>query len=472
MKNIIGRKKEKELLQRIVESTEAEFLVVYGRRRVGKTFLIKEFFQNKFDFYFSGVENSTMKKQLENFTKAFYKHFNFRIETPQNWTSAFDMLEQSIEKIAQQKKTIIFIDELPWLDTKNSGFIQAFEYWWNTYASSKKNILLIICGSATSWIINKLLKNRGGLHNRVTRQIKLEQFTLSECYDYSLFLNLRLSKIQILDYYMIFGGVPYYWKQINKRNGLPGNVDALFFNQAGVLRGEFSQIYDSLYKNSKNYIKIVNALGTKRMGLLRDEIAKKTKLSGGGNLSKMLEELEQCGFIRSYYGFDKKSKDKLYQLVDFFSLFSLNFIRSKNNKDENYWTNNINTSKINAWKGYAFEQVCLSHLPQIKKKLGISGVITSSASWRSKDAKQGAQIDLIIDRADNVINLCEMKYSNKEFTITKDYDENLCNKLGAFIEETKTRKSVHITMVSTFGISHNMYRNNIQSEVTLDDLFE
>lgn len=474
MENIIGRKNEKELLQRIVESKESEFLVVYGRRRIGKTFLIKEFFQNKFDFYFSGVENSTMSDQLGNFAEAFYKYFKFHIDAPKNWRSAFVLLEQGIEKINKKEKIIIFIDKMPWLDIKNSKFVQAFEYWWNTYASSKKNLLLIACGSATSWIINKLLKNRGGLHNRVTRKMQLEQFTLSECLEYSHSLNLNLSKIQILDYYMFFGGVPYYWKQLDKRKGLPKNIDELFFSRKGILIDEFDDVYNSLFKKSENYIKIVSTLSTKKMGLLRNEIVKNTKLVGGGNLSRMLDELEQCGFIRSYYGFGKKNKDKLFQLVDLFSLFYLNFIKNKKNTDENFWTNNHNTPTVNSWKGYAFEQVCLSHLLQIKKKLGISGVITSSASWRSKDENvgQGTQIDLVIDRADNVINLCEMKYSNKEYIITKDYDKTLRNRLDAFIENTKTRKSVHITMITTFGVSHNMYWNDIQSEATMEDLFE
>ena len=473
MNEIVGRKKEIELLQRIVESGEPEFVAVFGRRRVGKTFLIKQFFNNKFTFYFSGSENSTLKTQLENFKIAFQKYFNMTIPMPENWTIAFDMLRKEIDRSRKKERKVIFIDEMPWLATMGSNFIQAFEYWWNTYASSNPDILLIVCGSSTSWMLNKIIKNRGGLHNRVTRQISLQPFSLKECEELTEKQKMKLERSLILDYYMILGGVPYYWKQLDKSKGLPQNIDNLLFNDSAAFKDEFMEIYNSLFRNSEKYILLVIALGEKRMGLSREEIVGLSKLPDGGAITKMLEELEQCGFIRSYYAFGKKQRNKTYQLIDLFSLFYLNYIHKKNNNDENYWTNNFRTPTHNTWRGYAFEQVCLQHIPQIKHKLGISGVTTSYSSWRNIDpeTKNTTQIDLVIDRNDHVINLCEMKYSKDEYIITKEYNEILRTRYATFTDETKTRKTIHTTMITTFGVKHNMYWGNIQSEVKTDDLF-
>ena len=471
MNEIVGRKKEIELLQRIVKSQEPEFVVIYGRRRVGKTFLIKQFFKNNFTFYFSGSENSSMKMQLENFKNAFQNYFKTTIPTPKNWTTAFEMLRNAISRSRKKGRKVIFIDEMPWTATMGSNFVQAFEYWWNTYASSNPDILLIVCGSSTSWMINKIIKNRGGLHNRVTRQIQLQPFSLKECEELARKQKIMSDRNQILDYYMILGGVPYYWKQLDKSKILPQNIDNLLFNNSATLQDEFTQLYNSLFKHSEKYILLVVALGKKRMGLTRDEIIKLSNLPDGGSITRMLEELEQCGFIRSYYGFGKKQKNKIYQLVDLFSLFHLNFIKDKRNNDENYWANNFGTPTHNSWRGYAFEQVCLWHIPQIKHKLGISGVTTNYSSWRSANKEMFAQIDLVIDRNDRIINLCEMKYSNDEYVITKDYNDNLRKKRTCFIEETKIRKTVHTTMLTTYGVKRNSYWGNIQSEVKMDDLF-
>jgi len=469
MNGVVGRKKEIELLQRIAESEEPEFVAVYGRRRVGKTFLIKQFFDNKFTFYFSGSENSTMKTQLENFKIALRNYFNTTVLTPENWTIAFEMLRKEISRSRKKGRKVVFIDEMPWLATMGSNFIQSFEYWWNTYASSNPDILLIVCGSSTSWMLNKIIKNRGGLYNRVTRQIALQPFSLKECEILAEKQKMKLDSNQILDYYMIFGGVPYYWKQLDKSKGLLQNIDNLFFNDNATFKDEFAEIYNSLFRNSEKYILLVITLGEKRIGLSREEIVNFSKLPDGGAVTKMLEELEQCGFIRSYYGFGKRQRGKIYQLIDLFSLFYLNFIHNKNNSDENYWTNNFGTPTYNTWRGYAFEQVCLWHIPQIKSKLGISGVTTNYCTWRN--TKQTTQIDLVIDRNDQIINLCEMKFSKDEYVITKEYNDTLRRRYALFTDETKTRKSVHTTMITTFGVKRNMYWGNIQSEVKMDDLF-
>jgi len=357
------------------------------------------------------------------------------------------------------------------MDSPRSGFLAALERFWNGWASGQKELLLIVCGSATSWIIDKLLNNHGGLHNRVTQQIYLRPFTLSECEKYCQKQRLVMSRQEMVESYMIFGGIPFYLSLMQKQFSISQNVDNLVFAENAALKNEFQNLYASLFKKAENHIKIVEALSIKTKGLTRDEIIDTTKLPDGGSLNRILEELELSGFIRRYRGYRKKIRQSLYQLVDFYTLFYFNFLKNHASGDEHFWTNFIENARRRAWSGYAFEQVCLAHLPQIKQKLGISGVQTKAYSWISNDNENGAQIDLVIERNDRVINLCEMKYANDEFTIDKKQDENLRQKRATFREETKTRKTLHLTMITTYGIKRNQYWGNIQSEVTINDLF-
>ena len=471
MAYIIGREEEQYLFTQYVESEKPEFIAVFGRRRVGKTFLIKEYFKQQFAFYFTGAENVGKKQQLKNFNSALQEYGKTHYPVAHSWFDAFAQLRHLLEKSKKRGRKVIFIDEMPWLDTPRSRFIQALEYFWNSWASANPDIMLIVCGSSTSWMMNKLIKNRGGLHNRVTRQIPIEPFTLQECEEFLKHRKIVLNRKQIIECYMIMGGVPYYLEQLDKSLSLSQNIDNLFFKRKGVLREEFEKLYASLFKHSERYIKIVEALGKKRKGLTREEIIAESGFSDGGTLTDMLEELEQCSFIRSYNAYEKKTKDTLYQLIDFYSLFYLNFIKNTRQIDEHFWTNLIDNAKHRAWSGYAFEQVGMQHTAQIRQKLGILGVVTYSAAWRSKNSEPAAQVDLLIDRNDGVINLCEMKYAADQFVIDKNQDEILRNKKSAFISETKTRKSVHITMVTTYGVKRNEYWGNIQSEVTMNDLF-
>ena len=467
---IIGRSKEKSDLTQYVESEKPEFVAVYGRRRVGKTFLIKEYFKQSFSFYVSGVINATKKEQLENFNAALILYGKTVFPRVENWIDAFRQLIHLLEHSHKRGKKVIFIDELPWFDTPRSGFIAGLDFFWNNWASSRPDILLIACGSATSWMINKLLKNRGGLHNRVTRRMAIEPFNLAECEAFFRDKKMVLDKKSVVESYMIFGGIPFYLNMFEKGLSVAQNIDKLCFYNNGALRDEFSILYSSLFKHSQNHELVIKALAKKKMGLTREEIVSETKLQGGG-LTTVLEELELCTFIHSFQTYGKEKKERLYQLVDFYSLFYFNFIKNAGHKDEHFWTHFTGSAKHRAWSGYAFEQVCLQHLGQIKQKLGISGVLSSSAAWRSKKSEPAAQIDLLIDRKDGVINLCEMKYADSEFTIDKKLDENLRNKKSAFISETKTRKSVHTTMVTTYGVKRNEYWGHVQSEIMMGDLF-
>jgi hypothetical protein len=370
------------------------------------------------------------------------------------------------------EKKVIFIDEMPWLDTQKSGFLSAFEYFWNSFASSRPDILLIACGSATSWIAGKLFENTGGLFNRVTKRMFIKPFTLRECEDFFRDRGVVLNRYQIIESYMIFGGVPFYLDLFDKRYGLAQNVDMLCFGDEALLRSEYQSLLATLFNNYGNHDQIIRALSGKSIGMSREELLAATKLPNGGRFTKTLEELELCGFIRRYQHFSKKRKDAIYQITDAFTLFYHRFLEDYTRNDSNFWSNSLAGGGHNAWSGYAFEQVCLAHESQIKHALGIAGVASNTAAWRSITVSQGAQIDLVIDRADQVINLCEMKYSLREYEITKAYHDRLEAKVRAFAEETRTTKALHTTFVTTYGVKHNKYWSAVQSEVTMQDLFE
>jgi len=468
---IIGREREKAALKQYFESDAPEFLVVYGRRRIGKTFLIREYFEGKFDFYATGLANGKKEDQLRAWSMAIKNSFGGADESVTSWLDAFALLRSKLEKQNKSKRKVLFIDEIPWMDTAKSGFLTALEHFWNGWASGRKDIFLIICGSATSWVAKNILKNRGGLYNRVTRRMRLLPFTLKETEEYLNDREINFGRYRTCEAYMIFGGVPYYYSLLGKGLSLAQNVDALCFTEDALLRSEFEEIYATLFKNSAKYIKVVIALSSKTKGLTRDEIIRQTGISSGGGLTQILEELELCGFIRAYPNYSLDETLSLFQLIDHFSLFHLRFINGKKPRNSRFWTSNLESPSLSTWKGYAFEQVCLAHSEQIKQALGLQVISTEISSWRSRQSSPGAQIDLLIDRKDGIINLCEMKYSKAEYSITVKEEAQLRNKIVAFESETGTKKAVHLTMVTTFGITKNSHAGVVQSEVVLDDLY-
>lgn len=470
---MIGRKQEIELLEQAYDSSRSEFIAIYGRRRVGKTFLVRQLFTDKFAFTYSGMPNVSTKVQLHNFYKELLAQGYKAQSTPKNWTDAFFMLRELVASRPEGKK-VIFLDELPWMDGRQSSFLPAFENFWNAWASARNDILLIICGSATSWIVKKILHNRGGLHNRLTNQICLQPFNLKECEEYVNEMGLPLDRQQVIEGYMAFGGIPFYWSLLERNKNLSQNIDSLFFGRNAKLKDEFQELYRSLFARPEVYVEIIRSLGTKKVGMTRDEIISSANLDSGGKLTGYLEDLENCGFIRRYQAIGAKAKNALYQLVDNFTLFYFRFMDGKNITDANYWSKIQIAPIYHSWSGLAFERVCLLHSEQIKKALGISGVITYEYSWRTaaNDEHPGAQIDLLIDRSDKAINLCEIKYSDGPYTIDKKYMENLRNKAALFRLLTKTRKGIALTMITSYGLVKNSYSmNSIHSQITADDLF-
>jgi len=469
---LIGRIPEVKRLKGYLRSKKSEFVMVYGRRRVGKTFLIRQAYDNQFTFQLTGFANVTTAEQLSQFNAAIVEYaakINWQPKPATDWFVAFRQLVTYIKKLKKpNKKKIIFLDELPWLDTPRSKFLSALEHFWNSWASARNDIVLVVCGSAASWMINNLIKNRGGLHNRITDRIKLKPFNL---YETQLFLehkNAVYNQYQILVLYMAFGGIPFYLDFVKASKSAMQNINDLCFTEAAPFSLEYKNLYASLFKKHERHLSIVQALATKGKGLTRADILKRTKFKDGGSITRLLNELEESNFIRKYKAFGKKQKEALYQLTDLFSLFHLRFISKTDANDSNWWINQIESSTFFNWAGYAFEMVCLLHLSQIKKALGISGVQTSVANWQSPEA----QIDLLIDRKDQVINLCEMKFSINAYSINKKYSENLRNKLGSFRQASQTKKALFLTFITTYGLAQNKYSGMIQNDLTMEVLFE
>ena len=474
MAKITGRSEELAILQSVQADDKSAFVAVYGRRRVGKTFLIRSFYEGQFAFHLTGIANVETDQQLTNFHSALIRYFpELEDNLPaKDWFQAFQQLIKAIESLPSPGKKVLFLDELPWLDTPNSFFISALEHFWNSWASARTDIVLIVCGSAASWMINQLINNTGGLYNRVTHQIQLDPFTLAECETFFKAKSVGFDRYQLLQLYMVFGGIPFYLDMIDPRKSATQNINDLCFKPKGKLRNEFDKLYATLFKKADKHIAVIEALAKKGIGLERDALLKATKLPNGGNTSAVLRELEESNFIRKYNTFGKPKNNAIYQLTDFYSLFYLKFIKNNSPFDDNYWINGIDTPEIRAWSGYAFEQVCLMHLSQIKNALGINSVQTQTSAWVGSNGTDKAQIDLLIDRRDHVINLCEMKFSMKAFTIEKEYADNLRKKMSLFAELTKTNKALWLTFITTYGLVQNTHAQSlVHQSITMDALF-
>lgn len=470
---MIGRKEELTILKSLENAEKSAFVAVYGRRRIGKTYLIRHVYEGRFTFYTTGIANVGLKVQLANFYSALVRFFPWleNKALPNSWFQAFGYLISALEQEKSNQK-VLFFDELPWFDYPGASFIPALEHFWNSWASARKDVLLIVCGSAASWMINNLINNRGGLHNRVTHRLPIEPFTLRECEAFLQSKSANYNRYQIIQLYMALGGIPFYLELVNPGKSVAQNINDLCFSPRGLLRTEYENLYASLFKNPGRHIAVIEALAKKAKGLERLELLKLAKLTDGGTATKTLRELEASGFIRKYPAFGKKKRYLLYQLSDPYSLFYLRFIKESSELDKNFWINAIDSPEIRAWSGYAFEQVCLAHLDQIKQALGISGIQTRSSAWVGKHDGQKAQIDLVIDRRDQVINLCEMKFSMDTFKIDKSYAENLRTKISIFKSATKTKKAIFLTLITTFGLESGRDGGGlVQNSLTMDVLF-
>lgn len=478
---IIGRQKEREELWRCYNSDRSEFAIVYGRRRIGKTFLVYETFKNQLSFYFTGSHKSSEDRQLKVFASQLRKFGNTKFEPVlHSWYDAFDALQEMLEKMPTKKRKVIFFDEMPWIDTYKSDFMAAFEDFWNIWANQRHDICLFACGSSTSWMVNRLVKNQGGLHNRITSTIYLRPFNLRETEEYLLARKFTWDRYSILQCYMYLGGVPFYLSLLQASLSLAQNIDRLIFQKGAQLHNEFDELYDVLFNKSENYKSIVRALASRRDGMTRKELEEKTGISGG-TLSTILCNLEDSDFIISYKQFGNKKKGSIFRITDFFTLFHFKFIENNNNKDSHYWEKHQTSQSVISWQGVSYELVCLTHLDQIKKAIGISVIECEASAWRSNDKniylngtdkpKANAQIDLLISRADRIINICEIKFSTDEYLVSNDYEEKLRRKMSVFKAETNTKKTLILTFITTYGVIPNLHSGIIQKQIVMNDLF-
>ena len=470
-KNLIGREEECRVLERCYKSNEPELVILYGRRRVGKTFLVTEFFEDCFAFRITGVYKKSKAVQLNNFTEELNRKTNDEYETFENWSKAFGALQNYLNSLPKDKKQVVFFDETPWLDTQKSDFLSAFDFFWNNYGNSKNNLLFIVAGSASAWITNKLFANKGGFFNRHTARLYLEPFTLKETREYLTRKGIRWNDYDIAQTYMVTGGIPFYLKQFDASETISENIDRIYFKKNGPLWDEFARLYDTLFNGDQKYQEIVVALAKNRRGMGREEISKSIKVPENGALTKRLENLIDSGFITKVESHSDR-KTTLYVLTDFYTIFYFDFLKENCGKDEHFWSVTTDLPKRKAWLGLTFELLCKNHINQIKRKLGIDGVSSAYYSWERRDNEyqEGCQIDLVIDRRDNVVDLCEIKFSNKTFLINKTYDENLRNKFSRFSDEYP-RKSIQMVLITTYGLAKGMYANTINKVITLKDFF-
>ena len=477
---MIGRKKEAAELNNLYEDGKAEFVAVYGRRRVGKTYLVDETMAGRISFRHTGLSpvegrslnTSPAKAQLQAFYYSLLQHGMKKSHCPKDWLEAFFMLEMLLNKKDDGERQVVFIDELPWMDTPRSGFITGLEAFWNGWACHRKNLMLIVCGSANSWILNKLINNHGGLYNRVTREIKLEPFSLSECEQLLQDKSVIFSRYDIVQSYMILGGIPYYLNYLNKGKSLAQNIDDLFFKKNAALRGEYDRLFSSVFTSPEIMRKIVEFLSTKSAGFNRNEIVEGTGISNGGMLSEALNSLMVSDFIMKYVPFGMSKREEHYKLIDPFCIFYLRFVRNMDVLNTSFWLENVNAPAVVSWRGYAFENVCFNHIERIKSALGIGGVSTKQSAWsKREDDEMGTQIDLLIERKDNVVNMCEIKFYSDEVVIDKNYDRILRHRAGLLSKEISKKQIIYNTLITTFGLKRNEYSGIFTNVLTLDDLF-
>jgi AAA+ ATPase superfamily predicted ATPase len=469
MGKIIGRNLEQALLKEAIDNDKSELIALYGRRRIGKTYLIREYFKTSIVFEMSGLFGGSLKDQLETFNKELVKRSNrTELETAKSWFQAFTMLESYLDKFKSGSKKVIFIDEFPWIATPKSKFLMAFENFWNTYCTKRNDLIVVICGSAASYMVQKIIKNKGGLHNRITRKIRLLPFNLYETEAFLLKNGIKFTRYDVIQIYMTLGGVPHYLEKLSKGLSASQNIDKLCFSQDGVLNDEFNQLFASLFDDSERHMKLIKTLAKSNKGLTRNELINQCKMSSSGDFSSKLEELIESGFVTDYPYYQNKKQLTLYRLSDEYSKFYLKFIDNNKNGGDGTWQKLYSTQSYLSWSGFAFETLCLKHIQQIKKALRIDAIYTTSSSWFNENA----QVDLLIDRSDNVMQLCEMKFYNAVFTIDKSYYLNLKNKIAALQQHTKTRKNIFVTLITSYGIKENEYSKElVHSHLGMDVLF-
>ena len=472
---MIARKKEQRSLELILKRKKSTFLAITGRRRVGKTYILDTFFKDQLCFRMTGIQDATMEEQLTNFSNALFHQSKAVQLVPQDWQEAFFLLRGYLETLDKQGKKVIFIDELPWMVTAKSNMLQHLAHFWNDYLSKQPQFILVICGSASSWLTRYIINDKGGLHNRVTDHIHLVPFTLKETKEFLAYKGIHLSHQEITKIYMTFGGIPYYLDQIRKGENSTTAIERLCFSSEGMLKREYDNLYKALFRYPQNHEAIVEALSKKSSGLSRQQIIKHSKVAAGGAYDRAMGDLVMSGFVTEFIPFGKRIRGAMYRLNDEFSIFYHRFMKGNKKYSEGMWLQLANSQAYKIWTGYAFENICIKHSNQIKKALGISGVYTEVSSFRVEGTQdeRGFQIDMVLDRQDGVIHLFEIKYYGSLFTIDKRYAQDLNERKQRFIEITGTKKQVFTSFITNRGVKANAYASEVvDAQLMLDDFFE
>ncbi len=468
-KIVVGRDSEIQVLSDSLVSHRSELIAIYGRRRIGKTYLIREFFGSKIIFSFTGLSTGGRASQIKNFTiklnevtDQFRNH-----KQPVDWLEAFSLLKTFLLGIKEsKKKKVIFIDEFPWVDSHKSGFLASFENFWNDYCTSRRDLIVVVCGSAASYMVKKIINNSRGLSKRITQTIKLNPFTLNETKVFFRYKGILMEEYEILKIYMALGGVAEYLEHVKSGSSAVTAIEDLCFKQDSYLGNEYDEVFKSLFSEKSFHQKIMNVLANNnKKGITRDEILEELNISSGGRFSDSLEELMQSGFVLKYNAYKDNSKSTLYRIYDEFCLFYLKFMLPHKGAK---WTQIFQKQEYKSWCGYAYETICLKHSEQIKRALKCDQIESNNYSW----CNSNAQVDLVIDRADDVVNLCEIKFHNDEFSIDGDCLKKLRKKESEFRSSTGIKKGICTVMVTTWGLSHNQYSQAIvTSSLTMDCLF-
>lgn len=423
-----------------------------------------------------------MTDQLKRFSEGFSATFyaNAILQPYTSWREAFHALTEKIKTLPKSKKVVIFLDELPWLATKKSQLLQTLDVFWNSIWSDMPNIKLIVCGSAASWMLEKLINAKGGLHNRLTATIKLKPFTLAET---KLFLHsqgIKYNNKQILDIYMVCGGIPYYLAQVKKSLSPVQNINNICFHEDGLLYDEFERLFKSLFDHADISTAIIKEIAKHRDGVMSEVLINRIGASSGGTFVKRLNELMAAGFIERFVPYGRKVRDHYYKIVDEYTIFYLTWIESikltgvKQSKG-NYWKNLSQSPTWNTWAGYAYEAVCYKHIDNIIHALELDAISCKVGNWRyiprKGSSEKGAQIDLIIDRADNTISLCEIKYSVNEFNIDKAIANNIANKVKVFMKHYSTNKHLSVVLITTNGLKKTIWSEDLIDVVITIDVF-
>ncbi len=480
MQELIGREDEIEVLDRLYKSKNAEFLAIYGRRRVGKTFLITKYFKNKGIFFeITGTPNATAKEQRANFHDEFCSLFGKNKKAPQTWAEALSQLKDAVSQVDPSQKVIIFFDELPWLASKNSRFLQALDYHWNRHFSRMPNVLLIVCGSSAFWMVSQIVNNKGGLYGRLSAHLRITPFSLGTTEKYLRSRGIDLPYAQICEIYMVTGGVPKYLSYLEPGRSAAQCIHSLCFIPQAPLVAEFHKLYQSLFRNPESHFLIVQTLAKHHYGLTRNDLFREAKLRKGGKLNKVLIELIESGFVTLKPEIGKHLRDAKYYLSDEYSLFYLHWIEPVKmtilqGVDANYWLQYQNTQSWRIWAGYAFENLCFKHLLKIKEALRIGAVTTTAGYWKSMNGgKKEVEIDLIIERADQCINLCEIKFYREPFEMTQAYAKELQRKKELFRSRTKTQKALFTTLITNGEVIKNpAYLSVVDSHISVESLFD